>query len=294
MTGEVLGALASIGDADRLAALRQVTKGRVYDLDPGRSKGMPAWGGHVRFENILYRSPWGERAVGPGPDGPDVATTRWVSEVTISSQHAGAHVDALAHITTGTPDQWYGGFTVEQHLSDFGPLHGDAASMPPIILSALLLDAPALLGRPHLVTGEAIDAETVRKWYQALPDGIPKSGHVAVMIRSGLGQFWHEPDKAQTVEGAGVDLQAARFLVDEVGAVFLASDTGQFEQTPSADPSSWAPVHRYLLNQRGIHMGEYFYLEDLARDGVITCTLIVLPLRIHGATASMVRPIALV
>ena len=53
-------------------------------------------------------------------------------------------------------------------------------------------------------------------------------------------------------------------------------------------------MHIYLLIEKGVHMGEYFYLEDLARDQVYEFACIILPLKIRGGTASMVRPIAVI
>jgi kynurenine formamidase len=74
----------------------------------------------------------------------------------------------------------------------------------------------------------------------------------------------------------------------------VGGDTETLERNPSPDPENPHPVHIELLIRRGIHIMELVHLEDLARDGVYEFTLICLPLRIRGATASMVRPIAVI
>jgi kynurenine formamidase len=60
-----------------------------------------------------------------------------------------------------------------------------------------------------------------------------------------------------------------------------------FEQVPSPHLG-----HLELIRRRGISIIKQLNLEALARDGVHQFLLIVLPLRIVGATASPVNPIA--
>jgi kynurenine formamidase len=48
-----------------------------------------------------------------------------------------------------------------------------------------------------------------------------------------------------------------------------------------------------MLVERGLHLIENVFLDDLARDGVVESTFICLPLKITGATGSWVRPIAI-
>ena len=52
------------------------------------------------------------------------------------------------------------------------------------------------------------------------------------------------------------------------------------------------PVHVHLLVEKGIHIIECLNLEELARAGVHEFLFIAAPLKIRGATASPIRPIA--
>jgi kynurenine formamidase len=52
-------------------------------------------------------------------------------------------------------------------------------------------------------------------------------------------------------------------------------------------------LHQAFLVENGIFMIKSLNLEQLAKDRVYVSTLIVLPLKIKGATGSLVRPIAL-
>jgi hypothetical protein len=120
-----------------LGALRLPKEGRIYDLDPGRFPGMPQWSGHPTFQIVSYRTPKGLRIggdqawLGPEHNAPNIA---FMSELIITGCHIGAHIDALAHITCGPDDHWYGGDSANTALGDFGPTTHDASTIPPMLL----------------------------------------------------------------------------------------------------------------------------------------------------------------
>jgi kynurenine formamidase len=53
------------------------------------------------------------------------------------------------------------------------------------------------------------------------------------------------------------------------------------------------PVHVHLLVEKGIHIIECLNLEELAHERVYEFLFIATPLKIRGATASPIRPLAL-
>ena len=59
-------------------------------------------------------------------------------------------------------------------------------------------------------------------------------------------------------------------------------------------PANPQPVHTLLLIENGIHLMESLDLEALARDRVYEFLFVALPLKIRGATASMVDPLAVI
>jgi len=63
-----------------------------------------------------------------------------------------------------------------------------------------------------------------------------------------------------------------------------------FERMP--DPAM--PVHVHLLVESGIHIIESLNLEELAVAAAWTFLLVAAPLKIRGATAAPVRPLAIV
>jgi kynurenine formamidase len=64
---------------------------------------------------------------------------------------------------------------------------------------------------------------------------------------------------------------------------------------PAPDPGPEGnpqPVHKHLLIDNGVYLMESLDLEELARAKVYEFAFIALPLKIRGATASMIDPVA--
>jgi kynurenine formamidase len=285
------GRIAETTPADVIEALRSASEGRVYDLDPGRYVGMPQWDGHPQYLLTTYRTPRGtrhQRDVDLLESGND-EDMRFLSELMVTSMHVGAHIDALCHVTCGG-DGWFGGYTPETDMGDFGPSRCDAATIPPIILRATLLDVAAHRGVDALPAGDGIAAAELRAVEEAQGTAIPPRS--AVLIRTGVMRHWHEPAAFAAGIGAGPDLEAAIWLRTERDAILLGSDTPTVEQVPTSSPTNPHPVHDYLLRREGVHLLENAYLEELAADRVHRFLLLCMPLKIAGATASFVRPVA--
>jgi kynurenine formamidase len=288
-----VGRLGELGPADIVAALQTVSQGRIYDLDPGRYVGMPQWDGHPAYLLTSYRTPHGtrlQRDVELVESG-NADDMRFLSELMVTSMHVGTHIDALCHVTCGG-DGWFGGFTPEAELGDFGAHRCDAASIPPILLPATLLDVAAFRGVDQLPGGSGIGADELRAVEEA--QGTPIGARSAVFVRTGLMRHWHDRERFDAHAGAGPDLEAARWLREERDAVLVGSDTPTFEQVPTASTVNPHPVHDYLLRQHGVHLLENADLEQLSAEGVHRFLLICLPLKLAGATASLVRPVAVV
>lgn len=288
-----IGRVGDLGPADVLAALGSASTGRVYDLDAGRFVGMPQWDGHPRFTLTSYRTPHGVRLGGDvelfAPER-NAAGIGMVTELMVTGMHTGTHLDALCHITDAD-DTWYGGYSAADHCGDFGPVRADAASIPPIITRGVLLDAAGYLGEPFLPRGRGLGRDALAKVADAQGTDIPPK--CCVLIRTGLMSLWPDRQRYAATDGAGPDLDGASWLIDDKECAVLGSDTSTVEQIPSADPDNPHPVHHFALRKRGVHLLENAFLEDLARDRIYEFVLVCLPLKIGGATGSMVRPVAI-
>jgi len=107
---------------------------------------------------------------------------------------------------------------------------------------------------------------------------------------------WPDPERMARHVTAGPDISAARWLLEQ-GVVAAGSDTETFEVQPAPDPGSPAnpqPVHTLLLIENAIYLFESIYLEDLARDRVYEFLFVALPIKVKGATGSMLDPVAII
>ncbi len=282
--------------AERLVeAARLVREGRTYSLAAARYPGMPLFPGHPPFQVLNYRTPQGIRVTGAKPWGPiNDAHLGYMAEYVMATSHSGAHIDALAHMTLGDDAHWYGGGTPAENLTDFGPTYGDASKLPPFFTRGVLLDAPGYRKIDCLPKGEPIDAtemEAICSW-----EGVTVQPWDVVLVRTGYMSLWPDAERMAAHKTAGPDISAARWLLER-GVVASGTDTETYEVQPAPDPGPTGnpqPVHTLLLIENGIHLMESLDLEALAADRVYEFLFVALPLKIRGATGSMIDPLAVV
>jgi len=205
---------------------------------------------------------------------------------------------------------YYGGLTQKQvKPSPDSPLLKLGIDMvPPIITSAVLLDAKVHLGggqpmRPgQLVTAKDIDDMIEAQglgWRGLLPGDV-------LYIRTGWGDNWKDPDENKTYYsmGPGLSYDAVQYLerkavvlvaldnpfTDPVNEGALQGKAGPPEGTPPGLPFV---AHHHNLTQSGIHQIQNANLAALADDKVWTSCTIILPLRSQGGSGSPVRPVAI-
>jgi kynurenine formamidase len=291
--GDQLGAGRLLSEASVLAALALVRQGRVFDLDPGRFPGMARHEAQPPFDLITYRTPRGERNQGDLPFlAPEVNRDNFgfILETVIGSTHNGTHIDALCHVTAGADSHWYGGFEEARWLGDKGALASDASKLPPILARGVLLDAAGYTGVDALAAAEPVHGDTLEA--VARGQGVEVRRGDVVLIRTGQIRDWPQAVNPPGSE-AGVSLDGARWLSARE-PLAVGADNSAFEVLPSGIDGSPQPVHVHLMVERGIYIIEWVDLEELAREGVREFLFICLPLRIRGATGSMVRPVAIV
>jgi len=294
-SGQEIGPVGNMPAGQMVRAAQLVRRGRAYSLSVARFPGMPLFPGHPPFQVLNYRTPRGIRVTGAKPWGPiNDAGLGYMAEYVMATSHSGAHVDALAHMTVGPDMHWYGGGTPDEHLSDFGPLYGDASKLPPFFTRGVLLDAAGHRRLKHLPKGEPVGADELEAICKA--EGVTVEPWDVVLIRTGYMSLWPDAEKMMANKTAGPDISAARWLLDR-GIVASGTDTETYEVQPAPDPGPTGnpqPVHTLLLIENGIYLMESLDLEELARDKVYEFLFVALPLKIRGATGSMIDPLAIV
>lgn len=287
------GPIVDVGDDDVLAALHLAQTGRVYDLEVERFRGMPLHPAHPQIEIVTFRSPQGIQNQGDQAwlNEGNSDNMAFISDLVVGTVHSGTHIDALAHVTVGEDNHWYGGNKAAEKLGDWGPLVCDATALPPIITRGVLLDVAGWKGVDVLDKGAGISADDLRAVAAAQRVEVrPKD---TVLVRTGYTGLYPDAERMAEHAGPGIDSSAARWLVEQ-GIVCAVGDTETLEQIPCADPNNPHAVHTILLVEAGVYIVEMANMEQLAADRIYEFAFIALPLQIRGATGSMIRPIAIV
>jgi kynurenine formamidase len=299
-----VGALNEITDASRLAALQSVRTGQVFDLGITYDRNSFKWPGHSPGEIMTFRSPEGVQR--QGDFAPALASSRgtaWHSCALFINDNVATQIDSLCHATEGDDDHWYNGFTEQEWGGNFGPRKCDATTIPPIVARGVMIDVAGYKSvralPPHYgITIDDLRGALSKQQTQLTPGDV-------VLIRTGSIQFWHDVKDRESLEAhdsAGILLETAKWLVEEKGAMMIGSDTSGLEYWPTdADAEahhkkhgSFMPVHNYLLIAQGVHIAEFHYLEDLAKEQTYEFCYICTTAKIRGTTAGFtLRPIAI-
>ncbi len=206
--------------------------------------------------------------------------------------------------------QYYGGFAQpEVKPSGDAPLERlGIENVPPIVTSAVLLDARAFLGGGQpLEPGRTITASDIEAMIEA--QGLAWRGLLpgdVLYIYTGWEDYWEDPDQAKLyyTKGPGLSYDAAQYL-EEKAIVLVALDNPftdpvtDGELTGASPPPEGTPpdlpfvIHHHNLTQSGIHQIQNAHLEEMARDKVWTACTMVLPLLVRGGSGSPVRPVAI-
>ncbi len=295
-----VGALNTLRASDVRAALGMVKQGKVYDLGATYDRGSYKWPGHSPGEIMSFRTPEGIRrqkdsdfAFGEG----NRSGTAWHSCALFISDNVATQIDGLGHITVGRDNHWYNGFKEEEWGGNWGIRKCGGETIPPIITRGVLVD---VAGHAKV---DALPAHT-RITPRMIQDTLAVQGTQvrpgdAVFIRTGTLRYWGEAgndqEKIKEHDSAGIDLDAAKWLVGQKGAVLLGSDTSGLEVGPPPDGSdSFNPVHVYLLVEQGVHIAEFHNLEELAKDKAYEFAYVCSVNKIKGAAAgTCLRPIAI-
>jgi kynurenine formamidase len=231
-------------------------------------------------------------------------------------------MDAIGHFAV-LPETWdgkgefpadkaryYGGYTqADVKPTADSPLQKlGIEKVPPIITTAVLLDAKSHLGRGSAMQpGQVVTAADIEAMLKA--QGLDKRGLMpgdVLYIYTGWGDNWKDPDieKFYYTKGPGLAYDAARYIADK-RVVLLALDNPFTDPVAEgflqgkAPPPAGAPeglpfaIHHTNLAESGIYQIQNANLGAIAQDKVwLSCTII-LPLRAQGNAGSPVRPVAI-
>lgn len=286
-----IGRLNLITAESQAQVLSQISGGITYDLSVEYFIGMPSWqaAGDPHYRIWMTHTPHGTVI-----DDPLGVGTRMNEHVSYTGAaismytHMGTHIDALVHF--GLDGKVWNGFRASGHLGDRGWRVGGAENIPPLIARGVLIDVAAAKGLEMLPEGYRVTREdliqTLKHQNTTLNEGD------IVLIRTGRMKVYNDT-QAYMANPPGLGLAAASFLVEENGAMVVGADNLSFEAFPSELETDYVPVHTYLLAEQGTPIIELVFLEELSRDKVYEFAFIGGSLKLRGADAAPIRPIAI-
>ncbi|KJK25797.1 cyclase [Burkholderiaceae bacterium 16] len=286
-----IGRLNLITPASRAAIMARVSGTQAYDLAVDYFIGMPSWqaAGDPPYQMWMTHTPHGNLVADSMQVGE--AMNRHVSysgSAVSMYAHMGTHIDALNHF--GLNGKIWNGYSAAEHLGDRGWKVTGAEKLPPIVARGVLIDVAAAKGLDMLPDNYRVTRQDLRDALAKQGTGLQKGD--VVLIRTGRMQHY-ENAQAYMANPPGLGLDAARFLVEEGGAMVVGADNLSFETFPAEVPDNYIPVHTYLLAQQGAPIIELVNLEALSRDRVYQFAFIGASLKFRGADAAPIRPVAL-
>ena len=286
-----IGRLNLITERSRDEILSRISGGKTYDLSVDYFIGMPSWqaAGDPHYRIWMTHTPGGTVVDDPLRVGQAMNEHVSYTGAAVSMYtHMGTHIDALVHF--GLDGKIWNGFSASEHLGDRGWQVGGAENIPPIVARGVLIDVASAKGVNMLADGYRISRGDLIAALEKQGTEL-REGDV-VLIRTGRMQVY-EDTAAYMQNPPGLGLAAARFLVEESGAMIVGADNLSFEAFPSELETDYVPVHTYLLAERGAPIIELAFLEELSRDGIYEFAFIGGSLKLRGADAAPIRPIAI-
>jgi kynurenine formamidase len=284
------GALNYITDEKRRRAAALVRRGRTFSLAIPVSSSGPQSGAGGRVNPLHFMTATGCDPVSKVDLG---LGARYTDDFLAMTVQCGTQWDALCHIYYA--DTLYNGYPASSvdsggaKRNGIDKVHGDFVSR------GVLLDVARLKETDCLASGYAIttaDLEAAEK-RQAVR---VEEGDI-LLVRTG---------QMSTVRGftdwsafrrpePGLHWETAEWLHERRVAAVAADN--MMVEAAGVLPGVMVPFHMLALCNLGIHLGEFWYLEELAADcagdGVWEFLLVAQALPIAGGTGSPVNPLAL-
>ncbi|CAB1368431.1 cyclase family protein [Denitratisoma oestradiolicum] len=261
-----------------------LSKADVYDLGQAYWPAMPVHPFDPPFQFFLYRyheyvrKSFDEMGIEPGFSD--------AISLVVTSMHSGTHFDAPIHMSQ---DNKVMGIDVTPYQRDTGftnlpePLHS-MEKVPPLLLRAVLLDIPAYKGVDLLPERYAITSEDLAG--AAEKQGVTINEGDCILVRTGYGRFFETDRDTYLNKWAGLNDDAAHWVAAKKPRLVGIDNLSLGVPAPFAS-------HRIILVEAGIYVMKSLTLEKLAADRRSVSTVVVLPLKIKGGEASLIRPIAI-
>ncbi|MBZ7926709.1 cyclase family protein [Ensifer adhaerens] len=285
-----IGRLNLITPASRAAILSRIEGTGSYDLAVEYFIGMPSWeaAGDPPYQMWMTHTPHGTAVSDPMKVGKEMNQHVSYSGSAVSMYaHMGTHIDALNHF--GLNGKIWNGYAAADYLGDQGWTVTGAEKLPPIVARGVLIDVAAAKGLQMLPENYRITRKDLQEALDS--QGIKLQEGDVALIRTGRMQHY-EDKSAYMSNPPGLSIDAAKFLVEDGGAMVVGADNLSFEAFPAETADNYIPVHTYLLAQQGAPIIELINLEELSKERIYEFAFVGASLKFRGADAAPIRPVA--
>lgn len=264
-----------------------VKQGKIYSLGQVLEPSMPHLPRHPPLVMAPFTTPyqsqrrWEKRGA---KNFPGTASER----VEVNT-HSGTHIDALGHWSNC--NRSYGDLDAKENYTENGLAHLGLERIPPIVARGKLIDVAGLLGTEMLEAGKVITIQDLRSFLDSARLSIVQGD--VVLIHTGWSKLWKERDLRYCESEPGPGRETATWLADQ-GIIALGTDTMAVDVDPPEDPAYPRVVHQIMLVERGIHLIENLFLDELVRDKVYEFLFVLATPKLKGGTAFPVEPLAIV
>jgi len=237
-------------------------------------------------------------------------------------QQQGTQIDAIGHFASiaapwdpknpfsADGASYYGGYKQQdvKPTPDSPLLKLGIEKIPPLVTTAVLLDAKSLVGKGKaMADGELVTAAHIEAMLKA--QGLGQRGILPgdmVWIYTGWSENWKEGEEGAKyyAMAPGLAVDAAKLLATK-RIVAVGLDAPFIDPVPNGMLQGKAPpaagtepglpfsIHHYMLSVFGIHHLENLNLAEMAKDRVWTSCAMALPSRDQGAAGAVLRPVAI-
>ena len=286
-----------IGPDERVAAASLVSSGKVFSLALPIDATGPRF--HTRPAPLHWFLMTGADQIVGSPYSEVDPGFQWNDDMFQMPLQGSTQWDGFGHVMyqdTMYNGYWAGNVTafggasalgIEQHRESF-------------VGRAVVLDVARSEGHEMLPSGTVIDTPMLERCVEHQGSEV-RPGDMALVRTGYLAQWDHTMSPDDQMEyflgSPGFGANALEWCdANDISAV--AASSIAVEVLPPEDPEARRyPVHCGALVDRGLPLGEFWVLDDLAadcaEDGRYECMLVAPPLNIPGAVGSPINPIAL-
>jgi kynurenine formamidase len=279
-----IGRLNWITPDTNRAILEHLDGAHLFDLNVEYFIGMPSWvaAGDPPYGIWMTHTPDG--SINDNLSGVGSAAHERYSYCGDSIHlytHCGTHVDTLNHL--GHHGMFWNGWTAEKDLGSRIWNKGGLDKYPPIIARAVLLDVAGMHGVDCLDEGYAITPQDLQDCASKQGTEIPPKS--VVLVRTGRMTVWPDFD-GYLLKPPGINLDAAKWLCEEAGAMCIAGDSIGLEVMPWDEPDAFLPVHAYMFATAGAQIIEVVDMEEIAAEKQYEFAFLGFPMKLRGATGA--------